>query len=244
MADRVLIFASDPGRVRHQLSVPLARPRDANSSEVRRLVDEVYALMTAGTARAGRAADRAGTSQPGRPPPGSRHCTHGRPARAAASTTHSSAAPTCRSSPKPASSPTTSCCRSCRRCRCSSSRAWPTATCTSRPSAASYVDGRHAERQAIFGRQLIAHVPFVAHIRHSLDQEPSGELPEEPFLRLLQESSRRREAERVMKTAIEWGRHGEVFEYDYHTGLIHLPEPKAGDEAADSSIDSGRDTAR
>ena len=95
-----------------------------------------------------------------------------------------------------------------------------------------YVDRSHADRQAIFGRQLIAHVPLVAHIRHSLDQEPSGELSEKPFLRLLQESLDAAEAERVMQTAIEWGRHGEIFEYDYHTGLIHLPEHEAVDAEA------------
>jgi NitT/TauT family transport system ATP-binding protein len=39
-------------------------------------------------------------------------------------------------------------------------------------------------------------------------------------------------AERVLRTAIEWGRYGEVFEYDFHTGLIHLP---AGDPAAAAS---------
>jgi NitT/TauT family transport system ATP-binding protein len=54
MADRVLVFASDPGRVRNQLAVFLPRPRDANGTEVRGLVDEVYVLMTAGAARAGR----------------------------------------------------------------------------------------------------------------------------------------------------------------------------------------------
>jgi NitT/TauT family transport system ATP-binding protein len=80
---------------------------------------------------------------------------------------------------------------------------------------------------------LLAQVPFIAHIRHSLEQESSGELPEEPFLRLLEDSLSATEAEDVMKVAIEWGRHGEVVEYDYHTGLIHLPERKV---AADASI--------
>ena len=91
-----------------------------------------------------------------------------------------------------------------------------------------YVEGSHAQRQRIFGRQLLAHVPLVAHIRQSLDQEPSGELPEEPFLRLLSETLDAAQAERVMRTAIEWGRYGEVFEYDYHTGLIHLPDAEPG----------------
>ena len=50
MADRVLIFASDPGRVRFQLAVQLPRPRDPESAEVRQLIDEVYALMKIGRA--------------------------------------------------------------------------------------------------------------------------------------------------------------------------------------------------
>ena len=92
-----------------------------------------------------------------------------------------------------------------------------------------YVAGDHAERQHLFGEQLLAHVPLAAHIRNSLEQESSGELPEEPFIRLLSESLDGAEAERVLRTAIEWGRYGEVFEYDYNTGLIHLPE---GEEPA------------
>src|ERR1700712_1286158 len=54
MADRVLIFASDPGRIRFQLAVQLPRPRNPESAAVRQLIDEVYALMTAGVTRPGR----------------------------------------------------------------------------------------------------------------------------------------------------------------------------------------------
>ena len=36
----------------------------------------------------------------------------------------------------------------------------------------------------------------------------------------------------VLRTAIEWGRHGEVFEYNYTTGLIHLPEGEEDDPKA------------
>src|SRR6185369_9760752 len=35
MADRVLIFASDPGRVRFQMAIQLPRPRDPESADVR-----------------------------------------------------------------------------------------------------------------------------------------------------------------------------------------------------------------
>jgi hypothetical protein len=64
-----------------------------------------------------------------------------------------------------------------------------------------YVAGSHAERQKIFGRQLLANVPLVAHIRHSLDQEHSGALCEEPFLHLLRESLDAAHAARVMQPA-------------------------------------------
>ncbi|MDB5835975.1 MAG: Taurine-transporting ATPase, partial [Caballeronia sp.] len=46
MSDRVLVFSSDPGRVRFQLAIDLPRPRDPDSAEVRSLIDQVYALMT------------------------------------------------------------------------------------------------------------------------------------------------------------------------------------------------------
>jgi NitT/TauT family transport system ATP-binding protein len=32
------------------------------------------------------------------------------------------------------------------------------------------------------------------------------------------------EAERVLSVAIEWGRYGELFEYNFNTGVIHLPK--------------------
>jgi NitT/TauT family transport system ATP-binding protein len=98
-----------------------------------------------------------------------------------------------------------------------------------------YAEGAHALRQEVFGQQLLTHVPLAAHIRHSLEQEPSGELPEQPFLRLLSEQLDAAEAERVLHTAIEWGRHGEVFEYDYNTGVIHLPEGDAGNTPAEEA---------
>jgi NitT/TauT family transport system ATP-binding protein len=95
-----------------------------------------------------------------------------------------------------------------------------------------YIDGDNAARQKIFGEQLLEHVPLAAHIRHSLEQEPDRTLPEQPFLRLLQQHLDAAESERVLRTVIEWGRHGEVFEYDFHAGNIHLPEDGEHEDTA------------
>ena len=224
MADRVLIFASDPGRVRFQLAVQLPRPRDPESPEVRQLIDEVYALMTAGSGRAGRTptgepvplqlAERLPEADVGR--------MEGLLELLAGDTFGGRA-----DLPRLAEET-----------ELTDDELLPLAQAVSllglarlasgdlhlTPLGARYVEGAHTLRQQLFGQQLLAHVPLAAHIRHSLEQEESGELPEEPFLRLLRESLDTAEAERVLHTAIEWGRHGEVFEYNYTTGLIHLPE--------------------
>jgi len=230
MADRVLVFASDPGRVRFQLAVRLARPRDADSAEVRTLVDEVYALMTAGAVRAGRpAAEPARIDLDDRLPEADVARMEGLLEMLVDDEFAGRA-------DLPKLAETT---------ELTDDELLPLVQALSllgfsrladgdlhiTPLGRQYAEGSNAEQQAIFGRQLLAHVPLVAHIRHSLDQEPTGELPEELFLRLLTESLDTAEAERVMRTAIEWGRHGEVFEYNYHNGLIHLREPDADEEA-------------
>jgi NitT/TauT family transport system ATP-binding protein len=235
MADRVLIFASDPGRVRFQLAVQLPRPRNPESPEVRQLIDEVYALMTAGSGRAGRTPEEPAVLQLGeRLPEADIGRMEGLLELLAGEVFHGRA-----DLPRLAEET-----------ELTDDELLPLAQAVSLLGLARlaqgdlhitalgqrYVEGEHTARQELFGQQLLANVPLAAHIRHSLEQEESGELPEEPFLRLLNESLDAAEAERVLQTAIEWGRHGEVFEYNYTTGLIHLPEGEdEEDEAAEST---------
>ncbi|TMH08506.1 MAG: nitrate/sulfonate/bicarbonate ABC transporter ATP-binding protein [Betaproteobacteria bacterium] len=232
MADRVLVFGSDPGRVRFQLAVQLPRPRDPDSVEVRALIDEVYALMTAGAVRAAR---------PGEEPERA-YLTDRLPEADVARMDgllellvdepfngHADLPQLVEES------------------ELTDSEMLPVAHALAllrlaqldrgdlhiTPLGRRYAGGEHALRHEIFGQQLLTHVPLAAHIRHSLEQEPSGELSDKPFLRLLSEHLDATEAERVLNTAIEWGRHGEVYEYDYNTGLIHLPEGAEDAEAAE-----------
>ena len=227
MADRILVFASDPGRIRFQLAIDLPRPRVADSAEVRSLIDEVYALMTAGAGRADRAEpetlrlhDRLPEADVARmdgllellagPP------FHGEadlPQLAEESElTDDDLLPVARGIALLGLARL--------------QRGDLHLTLMGRR----YVDGDNAARQRLFGQQLLANVPLAAHIRHSLEQDPDRSLPEQPFLRLLQQHLDHAEAERVLRTVIEWGRHGEVFEYDYHAGSIHLPESDGEDE--------------
>ena len=230
MADRVLIFASDPGRVRFQLAVQLPRPRNPDSPEVRQLIDEVYALMTAGSGRAGRHAEEPVQLQLAERLPEADIGRMEGLLDMLADATFGGQADLARLAEET---------------ELTDDELLPLVQAVTllglatlsrddlhiTPIGRRYVDADHTLRQHIFGEQLLMHVPLAAHIRHSLEQEDSGELAEEPFLRLLSETLDSAEAERVLHTAIEWGRHGEVFEYNYTTGLIHLPE---GEEAADA----------
>ena len=231
MADRVLIFASDPGRIRCQLAVQLPRPRDPDSPAIRSLIDEVYALMTAGAGRRVVAAAEALASSvlAERLPAadvaridGLLELLMDDPFNGRADL------------PKLAEET-----------ELTDAELLPAANALARlglahlesgdlqlsPLGRRYVEGGRTLRQEIFGQQLLSNVPLAAHIRHSLEQETSGELPEGPFVRLLAEHLDADEAERVMQTVIAWARHGEVFDYDYNTGVLSLPSEEAAEPA-------------
>src|SRR5438046_5177489 len=54
MADRILIFSSDPGRISAEVPIALAQPRAPDSTPFRQIVDQVYTLLTPVPGRAGR----------------------------------------------------------------------------------------------------------------------------------------------------------------------------------------------
>src|SRR5580700_4342752 len=46
MADRILLFSTNPGRVEHELRVKLPHPRNRHDQAFVQMVDDIYALMT------------------------------------------------------------------------------------------------------------------------------------------------------------------------------------------------------
>ncbi len=225
MADRVLIFASNPGRVRAELPIKLPRPRHPDSPEVRMLIDEIYSLMTTGAAPT---VGAAGALEEVRP-----HLSDRLPEADVGRMESLLELLTGEEFHGRADLP-----QLVEESDLTDEELLPLADALHRLGFAKlekgdllvtalgqrYVDGSHEFRREIFGQQLLAHVPLAAYIRHSLEQEGHGQLREEPFLHLLHESMDTQEAERVLRVAIEWARYGEVFEYNFHTGMIHLPE--------------------
>jgi NitT/TauT family transport system ATP-binding protein len=80
-------------------------------------------------------------------------------------------------------------------------------------------------RKQIFARQLINHVPLAQHIRHALDIQEHHKENEEHFLNELEEKLSKTEADRVLRVIIDWGRYAEIFAYDYDSGMLSLENP-------------------
>ena len=78
------------------------------------------------------------------------------------------------------------------------------------------------QQKVLFSQALLARVPLAAHVRQVLAARPEHRAPEERFLRELEDFMSAEDAEKVLATAIDWGRFAELFEYDYNSGVLML----------------------
>ncbi|WP_151445779.1 ABC transporter ATP-binding protein [Lacisediminimonas profundi] len=222
MADRIVILASDPGRIRSEISIGLPRPRIAESHEVRVLVDEVYGLMTMRAVPAG-TVEAAPVRQIDYRLP------HAGVSRIEGVLDLLADAPFNGRADLPRLSeetglPDAELFPACEALGLLGLAHLEQGDIGLTPLGQRYAQADHALRQEIFGQQLLTHVPIASSIRARLENEASGTLPQQPFLALMEENLGLPEARRALEIAIEWGRYGEAYEYDFHTGRLKLPD--------------------
>lgn len=81
------------------------------------------------------------------------------------------------------------------------------------------------ERKNIFAKQLVANLPLASEIRKALDEKRQHQIADELFLSKLEHYLSEKESERVLRTVIDWGRYAEIFAYDYNTRTLSLENP-------------------
>lgn len=81
------------------------------------------------------------------------------------------------------------------------------------------------ERKRIFASHLIRYVPLAKHIRRVLDERPGHRASRERFLNELEDYLSEEEADRVLRIIIDWGRYAEIFAYDNNIGMLTLENP-------------------
>lgn len=88
-----------------------------------------------------------------------------------------------------------------------------------------FVESDILERKKIFLLHLKKYVPLARYIFEQLMRHPRHRALEENFLSLLEDYLTEKEAARVLRTMIEWGRYAELFAYDYNAGVLSLENP-------------------
>jgi NitT/TauT family transport system ATP-binding protein len=81
------------------------------------------------------------------------------------------------------------------------------------------------QRKQLFREALLAHVPLLQQMASALHAKADGTMPAEFFRDLLDEHFSESESERQLDTAIQWGRYAELFEFDSVTGRLSRTEP-------------------
>ena len=221
MADRILIFASDPGHVRAEVPVPLARPRAETSAPFRQIVDQVYTLLTTAPGRDGRRGIRPEPIGIGyRLPDASVQQFSGLldtlaepPYGGRADLPHLADEE-----------------------NLAIDELFPMLEALQllgfahvsegdielTGSGRAYTKADMLARKQRFAEALLKQVPLAAHIRRVLDERPGHRAPAARFQRELEDHLSEQEAERVLGTVINWGRHAEIFAYDYDSEVLSL----------------------
>lgn len=82
------------------------------------------------------------------------------------------------------------------------------------------------QRKQLFAAHLVRYVPLARHIRRVLDERPGHRASEDRFLRELEDHLSEEAAEEVLEVVIDWGRYAELFAYDYNSGVLSLENPE------------------
>ena len=221
VADRVLIFSSDPGRIRADIPVALPRPRASESIGFRQIVDQVYTLLTTVPGRDGRRGARPEPIGIGyRLPDASVQQLSGLIDTLTEAPYHGRA-----DLPQLADEE-----------NLVMDELFPLIETLQLLGFAhvsggdievtglgrAYADADMLARKQLFAEAVLKHVPLAAHIRRILDERPGHRAPAARFLRELEDHLSESEAQRVLDTLINWGRHAEILSYDSDTEVLSL----------------------
>jgi NitT/TauT family transport system ATP-binding protein len=224
MADRIIIFSSNPGRIETDLPVTLPRPRDWNSAEFRHIVDEVYLHLTTGhIGKRGIGAKPEQISVGYRLPDA--------PVQQISGLIETLIEPRFGGR---ADLPVLADYQN-----LDADDLFPLlealhllglATVAGgdvelTPAGRTYADADLLQRKQILAECLLKQIPLAQHIRKVLEERPNHRAPAGRFLGELEDHLAEEDAAAVLDTVINWGRHAELFAYDYDSETLELEDP-------------------
>jgi NitT/TauT family transport system ATP-binding protein len=219
MCDRILVLSSNPGRVIAEIEVPFAHPRNRLDPAFRRLVDEIYAKMTA---RQSDEATRKGIELGSPLPEVSTNLMAGLIETLAAAPYDGRA-----DMPEIA-----------RTLQLEVDDLFPVAEVLQllafadvregdiflTPPARVFAELDTQERKMMFADHLLRHVPLAARIKKVLNERPGHRAPRVRFEQELEDFLTDSVAKETLDAVINWGRYGEIFSYNDKTELFSLED--------------------
>jgi NitT/TauT family transport system ATP-binding protein len=226
MCDRILLFASNPGRILLELKVDLPHPRNRQDPAFRALVERIYVAMTARqnpAAAIARAEKFPGTGIATILPRVSTNLMSGM-TEAVAQPPYSGRADL----PDIA-----------RQLQLEIDELFPVAETLQMLRLAEleggdirlteagrrFAESEITEKKRIFAQHLLAYLPLAAHIRRVLDERPNRDAPKGRFSEELQDHMTPEAAEMTLRSVINWGRFAEIFAYDDDAQRFTLENP-------------------
>jgi NitT/TauT family transport system ATP-binding protein len=225
MCDRILVFSSNPGRIISEVRVDLPQPRNRQDPRFRKLVDEIYTLMTQRGAGEGRRTD-------GRFPglgigmllpqvstntlAGLMEAVAAEPYRGRAdlpvlaATLHYEADELF---------PVAETLQLMRFAEVEGGDIRLTA------AARRYVDADVDARKQLFRQHLLSYVPLAGYVRRELEKDPSHKLAASRIREELEELMSPQYADETLKSLVTWARYAEAFAYDEGSDLFTLETP-------------------
>lgn len=81
------------------------------------------------------------------------------------------------------------------------------------------------DQKKIFARQLLDHIPLAVYVRETLEGASGHTMHESELLSVLQETLSEVASRRVLRTIVDWGRYAELFAYNVNSGVLSLEDP-------------------
>jgi NitT/TauT family transport system ATP-binding protein len=226
MCNRIIVLASNPGRIAAEIWVTLQHPRNRLDPEFRQLVDKIYALMTKRPEPAAPSRDGAfpGLGFAMALPRVSTNTLAGMIEEIAAEPYHGRA-----DLPALADSlqmevdelfPVGETLQLLRFAEFEEGDIKLTA------AGARFADAETDVRKKLFGDHLLAYLPLAARIKLVLEERPSHTARATRFLEELEDYMSEDYAEITLKSVVNWGRYGELFAYDETTATFSLENPQ------------------
>jgi NitT/TauT family transport system ATP-binding protein len=225
IADRIVVFGSNPGGIRAELTVDIPHPRNDQDPKFRPFIDRIYTFMTTSVVDVG-VAYRYKTINLGYRLPNVQiseitglidmlyqpeYCDHRVDLPVIADELHLDIDDLF---------PITEALEILRFAQVS------TGDIELNAAGKGFAEADILERKKLFANHLQSYVPLARYIRRILDERPEHRASEERFLSELEDYLSEDAAKDVLRVVIEWGRYAEIFAYDYNAGTLSLENPK------------------